>query len=246
MRVKYLPSSLTGHTIYIKEHSVREHSDNRPPGRTLFVLNVPPFIDEKGLKNVFGKAGDIESVQLQEKPSAEKVTNSNLQNASFKVAYIVFSKKSELKNALSIKQLAPVCDDNTSACSGAIQWIKEYNSAIPNINKLKEDIEQFMTKYDEKTKDKIETEKSLGEADDDGWITVTRHSRKPGFERKETVGNKIMAQEKNRQQKKELTNFYSFQIRESKMKHIITLRQKFEEDKKKIALLKESRRFRPF
>jgi hypothetical protein len=42
--------------------------------------------------------------------------------------------------------------------------------------------------------------------------------RKPGFARKESVEKKIMGKEKLRRSKKELQNFYRFQIRESKMK----------------------------
>ena len=42
--------------------------------------------------------------------------------------------------------------------------------------------------------------------------------RKPGFARKESVEKKIMGKEKQRRSKKELQNFYRFQIRESKMK----------------------------
>jgi len=45
---------------------------------------------------------------------------------------------------------------------------------------------------------------------------------------------------------KELKNFYTFQIRESKMQNIMEIRKKFEEDKRKIELLKQSRRFKPF
>jgi len=42
--------------------------------------------------------------------------------------------------------------------------------------------------------------------------------RKPGFARKESIEKKIMGKEKQRRSKKELQNFYRFQIRESKMK----------------------------
>jgi hypothetical protein len=48
-------------------------------------------------------------------------------------------------------------------------------------------------------------------------ISLNR-GRKPGFARKESVEKKIMGKEKQRRSKKELQNFYRFQIRESKMK----------------------------
>lgn len=50
-------------------------------------------------------------------------------------------------------------------------------------------------------------------------IQISRNrGRKPGFARKESVEKKIVGKEKQRRSKKELQNFYRFQIRESKMK----------------------------
>jgi ribosomal RNA-processing protein 7 len=45
---------------------------------------------------------------------------------------------------------------------------------------------------------------------------------------------------------KELKYFYRFQIREEKTKKLAMLRKKFEEDKLKVAKMKESRQFKPF
>ncbi|VDM36435.1 unnamed protein product [Toxocara canis] len=39
--------------------------------------------------------------------------------------------------------------------------------------------------------------------------------------------------------------FYTFQLKQSKIKHLEELRKKFEEDKKKLALAKAARKFRP-
>jgi hypothetical protein len=49
-------------------------------------------------------------------------------------------------------------------------------------------------------------------------LLFLNRGRKPGFARKESVEKKIMGKEKQRRSKKELQNFYRFQIRESKMK----------------------------
>ena len=55
---------------------------------------------------------------------------------------------------------------------------------------------------------------------------------------------------KNRKKKKkkttELKNFYAHQIKDEKINHIKELRQKFEEDKAKVAKMKADRKFRPF
>lgn len=41
--------------------------------------------------------------------------------------------------------------------------------------------------------------------------------RNPGFARKESVEQKIMSKERKKRSKKQLLNFYRFQIKESKM-----------------------------
>lgn len=56
------------------------------------------------------------------------------------------------------------------------------------------------------------------------------------------------SKQRSRKKKKqlELKNFYRFQIRQEKVEKLEELRQKFEEDKQRVALMKESRKFKPF
>lgn len=249
--MKVSEESLTTHTLYIKEHNVRDTDSNKPSDRTLFVLNVAPFLNETQLKEIFSVAGKVELLNLSNKPSSSEknIEETNLFKSKdidgFKVAHVVYSKESGLRKALKLQQLNPpqTC---LKTNNGLAKWIGDYNNSIPKVKLMKEEIKSFMEKYDLKIKEQIEKEKTMGEADDEGWVTVTRQGRNPGFERKESTTNKILSQKEESQKKKQLKNFYTFQIRESKMNHIIALRKKFEEDKKKIAMLKQSRKFKPF
>ena len=56
------------------------------------------------------------------------------------------------------------------------------------------------------------------------------------------------SKQRSRKKKKqlELKNFYRFQIRQEKVEKLEELRQKFEEDKQRVAMMKESRKFKPF
>ena len=47
--VKLEESSSIEHQLFIKAHQTRESDPNKPNDRTLFVLNVPPFIYEVSL-----------------------------------------------------------------------------------------------------------------------------------------------------------------------------------------------------
>lgn len=251
LELKLTEDSVSPHTIYFKEHSVREHTLDKPSGRTLLVVNIPPYVDEKGISNAFREAGTIESVQLCLKPTATDVKPKqtfipDCNTASFHVAYIVFKKVSELDKALKLTELQPVNSNGHVVKSGLKKWIHDYNNSIYQPKLLKEKVETFMKKYDEQMKSAEKKEKELEQEDDEGWVTVTKRGKVQSFARSDKVENKIVIKEEKKNKRKELKNFYTFQIRESKMKHIVSLRQKFEEDKKKIAQIKQSRRFKPF
>lgn len=239
------------HTIYLKEHIVREHTPDKPQGRTLLVVNVPPYADETGLMNAFSDAGSVQSIQLCLKPSTAdlKIVNRFIPEANrttFRAAYLVFKKVAELDKAMKLTELRPLNSNGHQVKVGIKKWIDEYNSSILLSKTLKENIESFMKKFDEDSQKAEKKEKELEQEDDEGWVTVTKRGKVQSFARTEKVENKIMQKEQKNKKRKELKNFYTFQIRESKMKHIVSLRQRFEEDKKKIAQIKQSRRFKPF
>lgn len=251
MELKLTEDSVSPHTIYIKEHAVREHTPDKPSGRTLFIVNLPPYVDEKGLSNAFGDAGTIQTVQLACKPHDldKSQTNKFIQEelkSTFKVAYLVFAKVAQLDKALKLTELRPLNSEDHKIKLGMSKWIEEHNNSVIMPKVLKEQVERFMKKHDEAAKNTEKKEKALEDEDDEGWVTVTKRGKVQSFARSEKVENKIMAKEEKNKKRKELKNFYTFQIRESKMKHIVALRQKFEEDKKKIAQIKQSRRFKPF
>lgn len=250
LKLQLTEESTAPHVIYLKEHSVREHTKDKPEGRTLLVVNIPPYVDELGIKNAFREAGTIQSVQFLLKPSTAEVKLvkkflPDHDNTSFKAAYIVFEKVAQLDKALKLSRLEPMNSEDHATKTGIKKWIEEYNNAVLQPKTLKEKVETFMKNYDEDVK-KVEKEKKLEEEDDEGWVTVTKRGKVQSFARTEKIENKIMAKEEKGRKRKELKNFYTFQIRESKMKHIVSLRQKFEEDKKKIAQIKQNRRFKPF
>lgn len=85
---------------------------------------------------------------------------------------------------------------------------------------LKKKIEVYMQNYDQKIVEKIAKEKAMEEeeAENDGWVTVTGRKKRGQFalSRKESTINKVQRKEEQKNKKKQLLNFYTFQIRESK------------------------------
>jgi len=81
---------------------------------------------------------------------------------------------------------------------------------------VKAEIEEYIATYDKEIAERIAKEKTVEE--DDGWTTVTSGKKRGKFApiRKESTINKIQQKEEQRKKKKQLVNFYTFQIREAK------------------------------
>lgn len=101
------------------------------------------------------------------------------------------------------------------------EWRFKYNLISLYSEKiLKKKIEAYMQNYDQKIAEKIAKEKAMEEeeAENDGWVTITGRKKRGQFalSRKESTINKVQQKEEQRNKKKQLLNFYTFQIRESK------------------------------
>ncbi|KAH8376807.1 hypothetical protein KR093_001436, partial [Drosophila rubida] len=246
------------HSIYMREHFIRLMDPNKPKGRTLFLLNVPPYVTETSLETFFKRIGNVESVLFAAKPGRDETTkwyealevpfSSAHTPFKFKVAYIVFQKSNSISRALALESIDLYNSNGGESLikTGMELWHDEYeNNFILNVAKTQAKINAYMADYDKRERAAQEAAKN-SEADADGWVTVGKDGRNAGFEQKESVIGRLEDKLAKDKKTKELKNFYTFQIRESKMQNIVELRKKYEEDKRKIELLKQSRRFRPF
>ncbi|XP_065303658.1 ribosomal RNA-processing protein 7 homolog A [Dermacentor albipictus] len=255
MPVKFSNDSRSAHVMLFKEHSVREKSEHKPSGRTLFVVNVPPYCDENSLKRVFGDSGKVAKVWLQKSPSSGKPaenTSSVFPSVppvtGFKVAYVVFHKEASIRRALALSVSEPrvLFHEDCDNAVGMAKWCAEYKSTFMDAEEVQKEVDTYMADYDARLEEEKQRAKAMdGVPDDEGWITVTKYGKRPVIPRTDAVNQKISNAETKKRSQKELVNFYSFQIRESKMERIAQLRKKFEEDKRKISLMKASRRFKP-
>lgn len=107
---------------------------------------------------------------------------------------------------------------------GMEKWIEEYNKDILEMQTLREDNLKFINEFNKKEKSQKKRKNEEGD-DDDGWTVVTKKGRNPGLARKESVDNKLASKD---MMNKGLPNFYRFQMKESKIKHIENLRKQFE------------------
>lgn len=244
------------HHIYMREHFIRLEDADKPKGRTLFLLNVPPYVTEQSLGTFFRAKVDVSNkVSFAERPGRNESEkwqqhcipfSASAPPFKFKVAYIVFYKSVGVKRALLVESIDLFNSDGNCLLESGMQLLHgQYEKSILNEVELQARIDKYMEAYDKREKETIEAAKN-SEADADGWVTVGKQGRNAGFEQNESVVGRLEEKIVKGKKKKELENFYTFQIRELKMKNIIELRKKFEEDKLKIEALKKTRRFRPF
>ncbi|XP_039621601.1 ribosomal RNA-processing protein 7 homolog A [Polypterus senegalus] len=250
-------TSRSHHYLYVKEHKVRtEVHTTRPLDRTLLVLNVPPYCDEACLKRILSPCGHICSIEMRDKPGPVEKDDSEQskffkapQPQGFSVAYVVFRKASGVAAAKKLHPKKPVVlsTDDHPIKTGIKKWISEYRDSLINTEELQAEVDAFMQEYDKKeAEEKQRAEAEDGVPDEEGWIKVTRHGKRPVMPRTQAASQKILAREKKKRAKKELLNFYAWQHRETKREHIAELRKKFEEDKQRIALMRAQRKFRPY
>lgn len=94
---------------------------------------------------------------------------------------------------------------------------------MQNEKELKNTIEKYMQSYDSKVEAKLTA--NVEEEEDDGWTTVSSKKKRGQFApvRKESTIEKIQTVEERKNKKKQLLNFYTFQIRESKKQRMFIL-----------------------
>ncbi|XP_034950074.1 ribosomal RNA-processing protein 7 homolog A [Chelonus insularis] len=238
--LKYDVDSKAKHQLFFKEHSVRNQELEYPRGKTLFVLNIPPYATLSAMQAAFSRhCGCVQLAKF-----APSLSN---KESGFKVLYIVFSKESGLQKALSLSidfTFVLNTEDSPNTC-GVKKWCRQYNTAaLQKEQTLKDSIEKYIKDYDAKCEEKLNANNQT----DDGWTTVTGKKKRGKFApaRKESLIEKAHSVEEQKKKKKQLLNFYTFQIRESKRERLVELRKKFELDKKKLQQLKSNRTFKPF
>lgn len=236
--------------FFVKQHI--GNNDVKPSDRTLLVMNVPPYMNDECFKLWYGQCGAIENVFFHKKPKSgidEIDENSGLflkseTSVSYKCAYIIFKTPTGLAKALECTELDVVPLEIVDTL-GIDKYIEDYKSKFIDVNDVKKEVEEYMKYYDQNFEEEKQQSKAII-VDADGFIKVTKHSKKPKIPRKVGVSEKIMEKQKKALEKQTLLSFYRCQLRQQKEDKLIELQKKFEKDKKRIAIMKENRKFRPY
>jgi len=213
----------------------RQHRDNSGEGddKTLFLANCPPGCAMRSAFKEFGEVEDVKMFAVGDSGPAH-------------VAHVTFTEESAVQKVLAHDGMQ-LPEDTLPAEDfiGLERWLQEH-VARTNVNQtaLEEKVELFMETYETAEKSQAAAWRAArGQEDEEGFMMVQSKKQKRVAKGGEPgAGNP----KRKRSKKKELTDFYIWQKRETKRQRIADLRESFEDDKKRIAKLKAARRFKPF
>jgi ribosomal RNA-processing protein 7 len=222
-----------------------ESADAGGGDRSLFVVNVPWNWDYSDLQACFSCFGNVESAVLtkatEESPLPPGILTSRRSPEGGRRAVVTFETSVEMEATLTSKMSKLVQPYQApSAPGGMASWMADYDSVRPDVEKLQTQVDRFMEAFDASTVSKKRGR--APEVDDEGWTMVGGGKKK---QRRNLMPREVLEEESARQQKKKkgdkVVHFYKFQQRQEKKDQLADLRRKFEEDKAKLALIKEQR-----
>ncbi|KAJ2884192.1 hypothetical protein H4R27_002258 [Coemansia aciculifera] len=165
-------------------------------------------------------------------------------------AHVVLLEDVELGAVLGMK--AGVREWAIDSSHGLARHVLDYGAARPAVDAVRADVDAFMARFEEAQYERDRMlEQQQNVADADGFIPVVRRAR-GGKNTDGTASVTAMSTDEAREAgaaRKEPTtyaNLYRFQARERKRDQLVDLRRKFEEDKEKIARMRQARQFRPY
>jgi ribosomal RNA-processing protein 7 len=174
-------------------------------------------------------------------------------------AYVIFSHQTSLKKAMKLVKDASSgkskfqwrLEGGGGGGGGFERYLRQYRSARPkDRSAYRRQVEAAIAEYDRQEEQRRQEElRKLNQPDEDGWVTVTRASRR----NTNTDGKGVVVTSAKPEDVASLTpgsrtfqDFYKFQRQREKVDKYQQLKQKFEEDKKRLAAMKAARKFNPF
>lgn len=231
------PKSKLVRYLYLKPQSGQ---GNIPQGRAVFVAGLPADLHEGALLDLFSRFGEVEKAAVHGSRLSAVVLYSSKQG-----------RDAALKAAMKGKTIRlDIASLPTSGGSfqGLKAWVNAHKAQKPGNAELQRQLDQWMEDYE--AEEERRKAAAMAAMEEDGWTVVQRHKgrKKNTSESGVTVGAVAAAAAAARAAKKrpvEHADFYRFQQREKRRNDLLELRERFEEDKRRLAELKAVRKFKP-
>ena len=159
------------------------------------------------------------------------------------------NKKANLKKSNKKKENPKTSSSNLH---GIAKWIQEYRERFSlDLDQIEQTSRSYLAANNLKINNELQTMNQTSNDDDDdaGWTVVSsdlKKTRQRMIPSTEKTLNRLRAKQKYSSQKKELVNFYKFQMTDKKVDQLEQLKSKFELDKQRILQMRQQRKFKPF
>lgn len=227
------------HYLFFKIHAGRKSDMRLPVGRTVFVVNIPVGATSDFLGGIFSEIGEIDGVIWRNRDESRSyIALDEAVSVSGSSGYLVFKNKFEASRVYSSSSYEHTISSDTKhlTSTGLKSWICAYEASFPSPSYLLESISRYMAMFDEKEKEvEEELRRKTVAPDEEGFLVVPT--------KKATKKIKLTEEEGQRQKKKEVSDFYKFQVREQKIEKYLDLSEKFKRDKQRVVELKAKNHF---
>ena len=235
-----LPIKLHPKSNIVRHLYLKPQAGEGPPltqqGRAIFVAGLPAELHEGALLELFSSFGEVERAAVH--------------GSRLSAVVLYSSKKSRdalLKTAAKGKTIK-LDVRPPEGPQGLKAWVEAHKAQKPGNVELQRRLDEWMEDYE--AEEERRKAASMAAMEEDGWTVVQRHKgrKKNTSDTGVTVGGVAAAAAAARASQKrpaEHADFYRFQQREKRRSDLLELRERFEEDKKRLAELKAVRKFKP-
>ncbi|KAI8910023.1 ribosomal RNA-processing protein 7-domain-containing protein [Powellomyces hirtus] len=268
-------TAVPAHHLFIRAHEPRKPQAGFPQGRTLFVANVPSDANEMHFARLFRRCGVVERVVWGGGNASGPLLSVRRTGGTAHVVFVdedaveravgmkerrrVWSDQVDNDNDDGEAAAQQHAEDDgeqptpvTTPLHGLAKYLHLHYSSRPRLATLQSATDTTLAAFEDAERAaRLAVEQSRNVPDQDGFVTVVRGKGRRGMN-VDGQGAAVMAAKAEDvtnlkpKKKKELVDFYRFQMRENKRNQLADLRRKFEDDKQKIVALRASRRFKPY
>ncbi|KXZ54941.1 hypothetical protein GPECTOR_3g110 [Gonium pectorale] len=237
--------------LVVKPHGQSKNSAGAEnSAAALFVSGLPLGVDEDALRELFEAFGAVSQAVLHPLKRSGIVV---FRAESGRAAALKYAARGQVLEFAGGRAAEGADEEDEPA--GVKAWVAEHKAARPGNDVLQQQIDDWMDAHDAEQERKArEKQEAMG---GDGWTVVVRakgrkRTREEGGVTVQTGGVAASAAvaaaaaAAKESQADQRGDFYRFQRRERRRNELVELRQRFDEDRKRLAQLKAARNFRPY
>lgn len=230
--------------LYVKRHvpGATSEADLEEHEPTVSVANIPQHFGHAEVAELFGAFGTVTAVTFRDElqPGQPKPASRSGQ--------VAFAEEESVATLLALNTTQFALPHTVGTLpTGLDKWFGEYKSSRPDPEQVLDQVNRFMEAFEAREAEERKRAKAGAVTDEDGWTVVVSKKPKrvklpvkPGAEPSDAEKKRL-----KKERKRSVVNLYKNSAVDKRREELALLRQKFEEDKKRIEAMRQQRKFNP-